>query len=288
SICKEIIRDISVILLDATYGTNKHKDLLYTLLSPDPKTGKEKTQSLGRKLTSDEKRSLESELFEDLKYLMNIDNINVVDEVLVTFFEKWKNLVTFIAYFKRQWLNEPDEYRNLNGINKIMWIKAYRTRIPRTNMDTTNMLESWHKRLKYNNFEGKVNRRIDVLIYELYVVMDDDTWQQWHLGDVRAGRMMPAEKEVRRKQIKAQELHVYAIILRYFSSPSKNVELPCQKWQQIQQPQQQVPTPEELIHNIHEMTQNLNDLDVNSLQVVRNQLSRVLEDVRRPDRTFQE
>ncbi|CAG8846144.1 33656_t:CDS:2, partial [Racocetra persica] len=42
-------------------------------------------------------------------------------------------------------------------------------------------------------------------------------------------------------------------------------------------PQQQVSTPEELIHNIHEMMQNLNDLDVNSLQ-----------DVRRPDRTFQE
>ncbi|CAG8517122.1 17885_t:CDS:1 [Cetraspora pellucida] len=82
--------------------------------------------------------------------------------------------------------------------------------------------------------------------------------------------------------------HVYAVILRYFSSPSKNIELSCQKWQQIQQPQQQVPTPEELIHNIHEMTQNLNDLDVNSLQVVCNQLSRVLEDVRRPNRTFQE
>ncbi|CAG8788660.1 27972_t:CDS:2, partial [Racocetra persica] len=120
-ICKEIIHDISVILLDATHGTNKHKDLLYTLLFPDPKTGKgitlahlissrknfesvqywfynlraqfpdwqgptaflvdcdmaqikalrvvfpeKKTQSLERKLTSDEKRSLESELFEDL------------------------------------------------------------------------------------------------------------------------------------------------------------------------------------------------------------------------------
>ncbi|CAG8844386.1 31888_t:CDS:2, partial [Racocetra persica] len=167
-----IIRDIFVILLDATHRTNKHKDLLYTLLSPDPKTGKgimlahlissrknfksvqywfynlraqfpnwqgptaflvdcdlAQIKALHvvfperHKLTSDEKRSLESELFEDLKYLMNIDNINVIDE----------------------WLNEPDEYGNLNEIDKIMWIKAYRTRIPRTNMDTTNMLESWHK-----------------------------------------------------------------------------------------------------------------------------------------------
>ncbi|CAG8538093.1 33507_t:CDS:2, partial [Racocetra persica] len=162
---------------------NQKNDLTCTI----PKA-EEKTQSLGRKLTSDEKRSLEN------------------------------------------------EYGNLNGIDKIMWIKAYRTRIPRTNMDMTNMLESWHKRLKYDNFEGKVNRRIDVLIYELYIVIDGDTQQQWRLAD----------------------------------------------------PQQQVPTPEELIYNIHEMTQNLNDLDVNSLQVVRNQLSRVLEDVHRPDRTFQE
>ncbi|CAG8805247.1 15217_t:CDS:2, partial [Racocetra persica] len=182
-----------------------------------------KTQSLRYKLTSDEKRSLESELFEDLKYLMNIDNINVVDEVLVTFFEKWKNSNST------------------------------------TNMDTTNMLESWHKHLKYDNFEGKVNRRIDVLIYELYIVMDGDTWQQRCFADVRAGRMMPAEREVHRRQIKAQEL-----------------------------PQQLVPTSEELIHNIHEMTQNLNDLDINSLQVVRNQLFRVLEDVCRLDKSFQE
>ncbi|CAG8690665.1 1418_t:CDS:2, partial [Dentiscutata heterogama] len=39
-ICNEIIHKIPVILLDATHGTNKHKYLLYTLLSPDPKTGK--------------------------------------------------------------------------------------------------------------------------------------------------------------------------------------------------------------------------------------------------------
>ncbi|CAG8559028.1 2453_t:CDS:2 [Cetraspora pellucida] len=37
---KKVLCDALIILLDATHGMNKHKDLLYTLLAPDPKTGK--------------------------------------------------------------------------------------------------------------------------------------------------------------------------------------------------------------------------------------------------------
>ncbi|CAG8744933.1 4251_t:CDS:1 [Cetraspora pellucida] len=134
---------------------------------------KDQAQLLGCKLTIAEKKSLESKLFEDLKYLMKIDNISIVEEILMAFLEKWKHLVTFIIYFKWQWLNKPNEYSNNHGINKVMLINAYCTRILRI-MSMTNMLESWHKHLKYNNFEGKINRHIDILIYELYVVMEGD------------------------------------------------------------------------------------------------------------------
>ncbi|CAG8755222.1 8677_t:CDS:1, partial [Racocetra fulgida] len=47
------------------------------------------------------------------------------------------------------------------------------------------------------------------------------------------------------------------------------------------------PTTEELIESIQKMTQNLHNLDINSLQVVYNQLSHALEVVRRPEKTFQ-
>ncbi|CAG8635802.1 13182_t:CDS:2 [Cetraspora pellucida] len=42
-----------------------------------------------------------------------------------------------------------------------------------------------------------------------------------------------------------------------------------------------------LIKSIQKITHDLHDLDINALQVVYSQLSRVLEDVRRPKRTFQ-
>ncbi|CAG8729345.1 12364_t:CDS:1, partial [Dentiscutata heterogama] len=67
------------------------------------------------------------------------------------------------------------KYDNLHGIDKVMQIKAYCTGVPSANMNITNMLESWYKHLKYSNFEGKVNRRMDTLIYELYIVIEGDT-----------------------------------------------------------------------------------------------------------------
>lgn len=222
-----------------------------------------------------------------------------------------------------------------------MWIKAYRTEVPHANMKTTNMIESWHKRLKYDNFEGKFNRCSDLLIYELYVVIDSDTQHQRRLADVQAGRMMPAEQEIRRRKLKAQALadtvlefetgrhywtvasettqdirysvekrfehnqlerqfycacedfqmrqlpckHIYAVIIRYFSSSQQCQQLLLSTVQQP--PPRQQPTADELRQKIQEMVININDLDITSLQIVHNQLSRILDEVHRPDRDFQ-
>ncbi|CAG8486038.1 15948_t:CDS:2 [Dentiscutata heterogama] len=297
---KEIIHEVSVILLDATHGTNKNKNLLYTLLSPDPKTGKgvtiahllsshknfesvhhwlyslcaqvpdwqgpaaflvdcdlaqikalhvvfpesrvllcwwhiarawrenlgkaykDKASIIGRKLNQNEKKLLGDELFADLKYLMNIDDINLVNEFL---------------------LNKTDEHSNVRGIDKMMWIKAYRTRIPYGNMDTTNMIESWHKRLKYDNFEGKVNRR---------------------------RRMMPAEKEVCRRQLKAQALINTVLEVGnggYYWTVASEMNHDIRY------------SVEKIFEN--KMTRDLEDLNIGRLEIVHNQLSRVLDEVRR-------
>ncbi|CAG8762877.1 16769_t:CDS:1, partial [Cetraspora pellucida] len=42
-----------------------------------------------------------------------------------------------------------------------------------------------------------------------------------------------------------------------------------------------------LIESIQKIIHDLHDLDINALQVVHSQLSRVLEDVCKPERTFQ-
>ncbi|CAG8751379.1 8888_t:CDS:2, partial [Cetraspora pellucida] len=113
---------------------------------------KDKAKIIEHKLNQNEKRLLGEELFADLKNLMHIDNTN---------------------------LNDYDKH----AINKTIWIKAYQNKIPHSNMNTTNMIESWYKRLKYDNFEGKFNRH-----------------------NVRARQIMPAEQKIRRRQLKAQEL----------------------------------------------------------------------------------
>lgn len=64
------------------------------------KAYKDKAKMIGRKLNQNEKRLLEDELFTDLKNLMHINDISIVNEILTAFLEKWKNFETFINYFK--------------------------------------------------------------------------------------------------------------------------------------------------------------------------------------------
>ncbi|CAG8607138.1 4795_t:CDS:2, partial [Scutellospora calospora] len=104
-------------------------------------------------------------------------------------------------------------------------IKAYRTGIPSNNMNTTNMLESWHKHLN----------------------MEVDIWQQQWLADIRAEQMMLAERETHSRQIKGQELA---------NTQQQHIQ---------QASYQQQPTTEMLIESIQKITHNLHDLDINAL-----------------------
>ncbi|CAG8699588.1 18647_t:CDS:2, partial [Racocetra fulgida] len=64
-----------------------------------------------------------------------------------------------------------------------------------------------------------------------------------------------------------------------------NVKPSHHQSQERQQHQQY--SVEELRYNIQKMTQDLEDLDLNRLQIVHDQISWILEDVRKPDRSFQ-
>ncbi|CAG8739090.1 40829_t:CDS:2 [Gigaspora margarita] len=239
---KEIIYEVSEILLDTTHNTNKHKDLLYTFLLPDPKTGKritiahllspkaefyfvgawrenlnkackDRAKAIEIKLNPNEKKLLRDELFADLKYLMNINDIN---------------------------LAMADELE------------------------------------EHGNIHGKINRRSDLLMYELCVIMNGDTQQQRRLADVRAGQMMLAEKEVRRRQLEAHSL-VDTVI---------EVGNGDRCWTVASETDHDT-RYSELHRNIQEITRNLDDLDIGRLQIVHSQLSRVLGEVCRIEGDFQ-
>ncbi|CAG8743234.1 18376_t:CDS:2, partial [Racocetra persica] len=116
-----------------------------------------------------------------------------------------------------------------------------------------------YKYLKYDNFEDKHNRRTDILIYELYVIIDGDIQYQQCLANIRARRMMLAEREVRQRKIKAQVL----------ANTVLEVNIDECYWTQQQEKQQQS-TIEELRYYIQKIIQNLKDLDINRLQIVHN------------------
>ncbi|CAG8759887.1 2938_t:CDS:2, partial [Racocetra persica] len=154
-----------------------------------------------------------------------------------------------------------------------------------------------------------------------------------------AGRMLPAEKETRQRQLKGEHLMNSAlrdnINKNYWTVNSETIQgerpqanfeerpqanfeersqanfeerpqssindqlqisienqLQFNATEQLQPnttelPQQAQLTTEELIFNIQSLTRALDDLDINRLQVVHDQLSRVISDVRRQERNFQ-
>ncbi|CAG8841498.1 19078_t:CDS:2, partial [Gigaspora margarita] len=309
-VAREIVYYANTVLLDATHGTNKENDQLYTLLTPDFKTGKglpiahlissldcdpaqikalqnifpkskillcwwhvlrawrenlkkvyiEKANMISNgKLNSEIKTKMKDELWDDLRELMQIDNRESVDE--------------------KQWLNESDN--QTSEIDKTMWIKAYRLDVPHDNLNTTNMLESWHRKLKYDIFDGKPNQ-----------------------PEIRAGRMIPAEREVRQRKQKAKNLiqKITEVLIGCYwivSSDTKigvnySVELNTEFQGQLErqfifsQPQLQFnlqhnDNQQQLLNEIQKMTESLINLNTHSLQIVRNQLSQVLREVQRID-----
>ncbi|KAG0195344.1 hypothetical protein BGX28_001620, partial [Mortierella sp. GBA30] len=110
-------------------------------------------------------------LWRDLNTLMLIERRDDADGALHAFWAKYRGYQSFLNYFNTQWLNN-------GNINITMWMKAFRLDVEHGGMDTTNMLESWHRKLKYDHFGGRPNRRRDVLIHMLYQVGDADIEHQ--------------------------------------------------------------------------------------------------------------
>jgi hypothetical protein len=66
------------------------------------------------------------------------------------------------------------------------------------------MLESWHRTLKYETFNGKPNRRLDVPLHHLYVKGDVNILHDRFRAQTGAGRMMPAQRLKRQRAIKKE------------------------------------------------------------------------------------
>ncbi|CAG8737243.1 22364_t:CDS:2, partial [Gigaspora margarita] len=151
-------------------------------------------------------------------------------------------------------------------------------------------------------------------------VMEGDARRQCRLADIRAGRMLPSEKETRQRQLKGERLMnsvlrdsinqnywtvnsettqgqpqfgIDELLVITEQSQSHTTKQPqysiteLQQFNTIEQVQTQ-PTTEEIISKIQSLTRTLNDLDINRLQVVYDQLSRALRDVRKQERNFKD
>ncbi|RIB17672.1 hypothetical protein C2G38_2186733 [Gigaspora rosea] len=82
---------------------------------------------------------------------------------LEEYFTRW------IAFGKIQWV-EYIKREYLKNCKK--WIDAYH-QYEHQEMDTTNFIESWHKKLKYTHLRARQNHRIDSLIWTLRTALKD-------------------------------------------------------------------------------------------------------------------
>jgi hypothetical protein len=147
------------------------------------------------------KDELLNNLWIDLQRLLHSKTMQDSLDNIESFSQKYSlTLKSFWEYFRPQWLDLRP-----NGIHSGMWQEAYRADIPH-NMNTTNMLESWHRKLKYDTFNGKPNRRCDVLIHHLYVQGADDARHQRIQAKTGAGRMCPAQRIKRRREIELERV----------------------------------------------------------------------------------
>jgi len=105
--------------------------------------------------TREEKSNALDVLRADLKKLLYAKEMDDAISEIEKFKGKYEILSkSFLKYFSEQWLSMSS-----GALHPGMWQAAYRKDIIPDNMNTTNMLESWHRKLKYGSFNGKPNRR---------------------------------------------------------------------------------------------------------------------------------
>jgi hypothetical protein len=80
------------------------------------------------------------------------------------------------------------------------------------NIGTNNYIESWYNQLKTSYLQRIRNRRVDKLVYIL--VNDVEEGFLSNIGRIRMniGRMGPEAREVRRRELEAEEVSVHVMM----------------------------------------------------------------------------
>ncbi|CAG8685783.1 8662_t:CDS:1, partial [Ambispora gerdemannii] len=121
---------------------------------------------------------------DELGTIMQIRDASQVQNKFVEYFTQWIAFdeAEWIKYIKREYQGKCEK-----------WIDAYRL-YEHQEMNTTNFIESWHKKFKYTYLEAKHNHRIDTLIWTLRAALKDAEFECEAIR-LMIGRMKPRQRE---------------------------------------------------------------------------------------------
>lgn len=116
------------------------------------------------------------------------------DFLIEKFRADWRRYPEFSTYVEREWIDK-----------KKLWSNVYRL-YNHNNINTNNLIESWHKKLKYYFLEDRPNRRVDRLIYLLIHIIIPSYHYESVIGTLNIGRMKPQKLIDRRTMLLGKEL----------------------------------------------------------------------------------
>lgn len=143
---------------------------------------------------------LEKDALKELRDILYMDctigeSINKkLAQMKIDFLTKWQDvkpeITTYIENFYFNRLNQ--------------WVIALRQR-PHLQIDTNNILEAFHKKLKHYWLDGKRNRRVDTLIYYLHDEVEPDLKRDSIGAIANVGRMNPHHRDNREREIRGDD-----------------------------------------------------------------------------------
>ena len=115
-------------------------------------------------------------------------------EQIVCTINKWREMGIetvrkFADYFERWWMPQYE-----------MWMTCARG-IAREKMDTNNLIEAFHHKLKYTYMRGRPSRRLDGEVYLLVEIVLRDINFDNFLSELKIGRMNPRQRQQRIREI---------------------------------------------------------------------------------------
>lgn len=158
----------------------------------------EKNENGGNVFKWSERQVTQKAALNELGGIMRIRDVSQARSKLDEYLTQWLefNETKWVEYIRKEYQNNCEK-----------WIDAYRL-YEHQEMNTTNFIEAWHKKLKYTYLGAKQNHHIDTLIWTLRNALKDNEFECEAI-QLMIGRMKPRQKEQRQRELAGLNFDIF-------------------------------------------------------------------------------